>query len=59
VVGDSLISDIPLGKGVGAGGLLVLTGGSTADQAARAEGLSRPDAVLASVADLPGWLFGG
>ena len=58
VVGDSLISDIPLGRGIGAGGVLVLTGGSTAEQAARAEGLSKPDAVLDSVVALPDWIAG-
>jgi 4-nitrophenyl phosphatase len=59
VVGDSLISDIPLGRSVGAAGVLVLTGGSTAEQAALAQGFSSPDAVLPSVAALPAWLFGG
>lgn len=59
VVGDSLISDIPLGRGVGAGGVLVLTGGSTGEQARQAQGLMKPDAVLASVAALPDLLARG
>ena len=58
VVGDSLDSDIRLGRGVGAGGVLVLTGGTTAKDAESATGLRRPDAVLASVAALPDWLMG-
>jgi 4-nitrophenyl phosphatase len=59
VVGDSLESDIRLGRGVGAGGVLVLTGGATAKDAESATGLRRPDAVLSSVAALPAWLNGG
>jgi 4-nitrophenyl phosphatase len=58
VVGDSLDSDIRLGKGVGAGGVLVLTGGTTAEDAESATGPRKPDAVLASVAALPAWLSG-
>jgi 4-nitrophenyl phosphatase len=59
VVGDSLDSDIRLGRGVGAGGVLVLTGGSTAQDAENARGLRKPDVVLPSVAALPAWLTGG
>jgi len=58
VVGDSLDSDIRLGRGAGAGGVLVLTGGSTERDAEAATGLRKPNAVLASVAALPDWLAG-
>jgi len=56
VVGDDLEADVGGAQGAGMRGLLVRTGKFRAQDLARPT--VAPDAVLASVADLPGWLSG-
>jgi 4-nitrophenyl phosphatase len=55
-VGDQLQQDVRMGKNVGAAGVLVLTGSSRREDVQRVAARYRPDAVLADVAALPGWL---
>jgi NagD protein len=50
VVGDRLMTDVMMAKQVGAAGILVLTGATTADVAAGAE--IKPDYVLAGIHEL-------
>src|SRR5215210_755221 len=54
MVGDDVESDIGGAKAVGMRGVLVRTGKYTDEGLERAD--PKPDAVLDSVADLPGWL---
>lgn len=53
VVGDNVDVDVRMGKSAGCRTVLVLTGGSSADDARRLPSLRRPDIVLADVAELP------
>jgi ribonucleotide monophosphatase NagD (HAD superfamily) len=50
VVGDRLSTDVAMGQQIGAAGILVLTGATTADDAARAE--IKPDYVLSGIDEL-------
>lgn len=54
MVGDDVDSDVGGAKAIGMRGVLVRTGKFTEEALERAD--PKPDAVLASVADLPGWL---
>jgi HAD superfamily hydrolase (TIGR01458 family) len=56
VVGDDVDSDIGGAQAAGMRGLLVQTGKYRADFVARSE--TTPDGVIASIAELPGWLSG-
>ena len=56
VAGDQLEQDINMGKGAGLFTILVLSGATTADQAAAAPEALRPDVVLPDVNRLPAWL---
>lgn len=56
VVGDNLDTDIAAGKRLGVPTILVLTGISTEAEAAARPPEQRPDAVIATVADLPDFL---
>ncbi|MBI3762325.1 MAG: HAD hydrolase-like protein [Chloroflexi bacterium] len=58
VVGDQLEQDIAMGKQAGLFTILVLTGVTTAEQAAAAPEALRPDLVLPDVNHLPAWLDG-
>lgn len=56
VIGDGLDQDVRMGRAVGATAILVLTGASSREDAYRAPLRYRPDAVLADVGALAGWL---
>ena len=56
MVGDRLHTDIAMAKAAGMASVLVLTGDSTADEAAALPPTDRPDAVLDSIADLREYL---
>jgi phospholysine phosphohistidine inorganic pyrophosphate phosphatase len=53
-IGDSLVNDVAGGQGAGCIGVAVRTGTYREQDLAELERL--PDAVLDSIADLPGWL---
>ena len=55
-VGDRLDMDIAFAHAAGLSSLLVLSGVSKKEEAKKAKGVLKPDAVLNSVADLPEWL---
>ena len=59
VVGDQLRQDIAMGKQAGLFTILVLTGSTTAEEAAAAPEALRPDLVLPDVNHLPAWLDSG
>lgn len=56
VVGDQLDQDIRMGKAAGLRTILVLTGATSREDAARAPAKAQPDAVLPDVTHLPRWL---
>ncbi len=58
VVGDQLDPDIRMGRAAGCQTVLVLTGGSTQEDADNALDDRRPGVVLPGVGDLPAWLQG-
>lgn len=58
VAGDQLKQDIAMGKQAGLFTILVLTGSTTAEEAAAAPVGLRPDLVLPDVNRLPDWLDG-
>lgn len=58
VAGDQLEQDIQMGKVAGLFTILVLSGATTAEQAAAAPPALRPDLVLPDVNHLPAWLDG-
>jgi HAD superfamily hydrolase (TIGR01450 family) len=58
VIGDQLEQDVGMGKAAGLFTILVLTGATTAEAAARASDALRPDLVLPDVNHLPAWLDG-
>ncbi len=55
-VGDRLDMDISFAKSAGLSSMLVLSGVATKEEAKKAKGILRPDAILPTVADLPKWL---
>jgi 4-nitrophenyl phosphatase len=55
-VGDRLDMDIAFAKSAGLSSLLVLSGVTGREEARKAKGVLKPDAILPSVADLPKWL---
>lgn len=55
-VGDRLDMDIAFAHAAGLSSLLVLSGVAKKEEAKKAKGVLKPDAVLNSVADLPKWL---
>ena len=55
-VGDRLDMDIAFAHTAGLSSLLVLSGVAKKEEAKKAKGVLKPDAVLNSVADLPKWL---
>lgn len=57
VVGDSIDIDIRMGKSAGCRTVLVLSGGTSADHAARVPGRLRPDIVVEDVRMLPQLLW--
>jgi len=56
VVGDQLATDIAMGNAAGMRTVLVLTGAASREDAGTADSRTRPDAVIDSIADLPGLL---
>ncbi|MBI4769749.1 MAG: HAD-IIA family hydrolase [Chloroflexi bacterium] len=58
VAGDQIKQDIAMGKVAGLFTILVLTGASTAEDAAATPEAARPDLVLPDVTHLPAWLDG-